>query len=135
MSVKEYSDKLRKREQRRTHVRKNIEGTPEMPRMTVFKSNRYLYVQVVDDAAGTTLASASTLEESLKGIKRNVEGAGKLGEEIGKRLKDKNVGKVVFDRNGYKYHGIVKAIADGARKAGIGPGGPRERQERQEQAW
>jgi large subunit ribosomal protein L18 len=119
MSVKEYSDKLRKREQRRTHVRKNIEGTPEMPRMTVFKSNRYLYVQVVDDAAGTTLASASTLEESLKGIKRNVEGAGKLGEEIGKRLKDKNVGKVVFDRNGYKYHGIVKAIADGARKAGI----------------
>jgi large subunit ribosomal protein L18 len=119
MSVKELNDKLRKREQRKLHVRKNLEGTPEMPRMTVFKSNRYLYVQVVDDAAGATLASASTLEESLKGIKRNVEGAGKLGEEIGKRLKDKKVAKVVFDRNGYKYHGIVKAIADGARKAGI----------------
>jgi large subunit ribosomal protein L18 len=119
MSVKEFSDKLRKREQRRTHVRKNIEGTPAKPRMTVFKSNRYLYVQVIDDAAGTTLASASTLEESLKGIKRNIEGAAKLGEEIGKRLKEKNVGVVVFDRNGYKYHGIVKAIADGARKAGI----------------
>ena len=119
MSVKEFSDKLRKREQRRTHVRKNIDGTPEKPRMTVFKSNRYLYVQVIDDAAGTTLASASTLEESLKGIKRNTEGAGKLGEEIGKRLKEKNVTVVVFDRNGYKYHGIVKAIADGARKAGI----------------
>lgn len=119
MSVKELNDKLRKREQRRTHVRKNIEGTPGKPRMTVFKSNRYLYVQVVDDLAGATLASASTLEESLKAIKRNVEGAAKLGEEIGKRLKDKNVATVVFDRNGYKYHGIVKAIADGARKAGI----------------
>jgi large subunit ribosomal protein L18 len=119
MSVKEFSDKQRKREQRRLHVRKNIEGTPGKPRMTVFKSNRYLYVQVVDDAAGTTLVSASTLEEPLKGFKRNVEGAGKLGEEIGKRLKEKNVATVVFDRNGYKYHGIVKAIADGARKAGI----------------
>ena len=119
MSVKEYNDKLRKREQRRIHVRKNLEGTPEKPRMTVFKSNRYIYVQVIDDAAGTTLASASSLEESLKGFKRNIEGAGKLGEEIGKRLKEKNVGTVVFDRNGYKYHGIVKAIADGARKAGI----------------
>jgi len=78
-----------------------------------------MYVQVIDDASGTTLASASTLEESLKGVKRNVEGAAKLGEEIVKRLKEKNVSVVVFDRNGYKYHGIVKAIADGARKAGI----------------
>jgi len=119
MSVKELSDKLRKREQRRTHVRKTLSGTPEKPRMTVFKSNHYLYVQVVDDAAGATLAAASTLEESLKGMKRNVEGAAKLGAEIGKRLKDKNVATVVFDRNGYKYHGIVKAIADGARAAGI----------------
>ncbi|HUX37113.1 MAG TPA: 50S ribosomal protein L18 [Rectinemataceae bacterium] len=119
MSVKELNDKLRKREQRKLHVRKNIEGTAEKPRMTVFKSNRYLYVQVIDDMAGATLASASTLEESLKSIKRNLDGAGKLGEEIGKRLKDKNVATVVFDRNGYKYHGIVKAIADGARKAGI----------------
>jgi len=119
MSVKELSDKLRKREQRRLHVRKTLSGTPEKPRMTVFKSNRYLYVQVVDDSAGATLASASTLEESLKEIKRNVEGAAKLGEEIGKRLKEKSVSTVVFDRNGYKYHGIVKAIADGARKAGI----------------
>jgi large subunit ribosomal protein L18 len=119
MSVKELSDKLRKRGQRRLHIRKTLSGTPEMPRMTVFKSNRYMYVQVIDDVAGATLAYASTLEESCKGFKRNLEGAGKLGEEIGKRLKDKNVASVVFDRNGYKYHGIVKAIADGARKAGI----------------
>lgn len=119
MSVHELSDKLRKRTQRRQHVRKNLSGTAELPRMTVFKSNRYLYVQVIDDSAGATLAAASTLEEALKGVKRNLEGAAKLGEEIGKRLKDKNVAKVVFDRNGYKYHGIVKAVADGARKAGI----------------
>ncbi len=119
MSVRELNDKLRKRVQRRLHVRKTLSGTPEKPRMTVFKSNRYLYVQVVDDAAGATLASASTLEESLKGLKRGVDGAAKLGEEIGKRLKEKSVSTVVFDRNGYKYHGIVKAIADGARKAGI----------------
>ncbi len=119
MSVREQSDKLRKREQRKVHVRKTVEGTPEKPRMTVFKSNRFLYVQVVDDSVGHTLAAASTLEEGLKDAKRNVEGAARLGEEIGKRLKEKNVATVVFDRNGYKYHGIVKAIADGARKAGI----------------
>ena len=119
MSVHELNDKLRKRGQRKLHVRKTLSGTAGKPRMTVFKSNRYLYVQVIDDSAGATLASACTLEESLKGVKRNVEGAARLGEEIGKRLKDKNVAAVVFDRNGYKYHGIVKAIADGARKAGI----------------
>ncbi len=119
MSTKEQESKLRRRDQRKMHVRKNLEGTPERPRMTVFKSNRYLYVQVIDDLAGTTLAAASTLEESLKAVKANLEGGAKLGEEIGKRLKDKKIGTVVFDRNGYKYHGIVKAIADGARKAGI----------------
>ena len=119
MSAKELSDKLRKRQQRKLHVRKTLSGTPEKPRMTIFKSNRFMYVQVIDDAAGVTLASASTLEETLKGLKRNKDGAAKLGEEIGKRLKEKNVGVVVFDRNGYQYHGIVKAIADGARKAGI----------------
>ncbi len=119
MSVRELSDKLRTRAQRRHHGRKTLSGTAEKPRMTVFKSNRNLYVQVIDDSVGGTLASASSLEESLKSLKRDVEGAAKLGEEIGKRLKEKKVERVVFDRNGYKYHGIVKAIADGARKAGI----------------
>jgi large subunit ribosomal protein L18 len=93
MSVKELSDKLRKREQRKLHVRKTLSGTPEKPRMTVFKSNKYLYVQVIDDVEGNTLASASSLEESLKGFKRNLDGAGKLGEEIGKRLKEKKGGR------------------------------------------
>jgi large subunit ribosomal protein L18 len=87
--------------------------------MSVFKSNIHMYVQVVDDSVGHTLAAASTVEKSLKDIVRNVEGAGKLGEEIGKRLLEKGIKTVVFDRNGYHYHGIVKAIADGARKAGI----------------
>ncbi|MEN6364126.1 MAG: 50S ribosomal protein L18 [Rectinema sp.] len=119
MSVKELSDKLRKREKRKIHVRKTISGVPGKPRMTVFKSNLNFYVQVIDDTVGNTLASASTVEKTLKDLTRNVEGAGKLGEEIGRRLKEKGISVVVFDRNGYKYHGIVKAIADGARKAGI----------------
>ena len=119
MSTKEQSEKLRRRDQRKGHVRKSITGTPERPRMTVFRSNKYLYVQVIDDADGKTLAAASTLEEALKGTKPTVEGGAKLGEAIGARLKEKGVAEVVFDRNGYKYHGVVKAIADGARKAGI----------------
>ena len=119
MSVNEQLDKLRKREKRRIHVRKNISGSPEKPRMTVYKSNTQIYVQVIDDLAGNTLASVSTLEEAMKGVRRNVEGAGKVGEEIGKRLSEKGIKTVIFDRNGYKYHGIIKALADGARKSGI----------------
>jgi len=104
---------------RHWRVRNKLSGTAARPRMSVCFSNQNIHVQFIDDVAGATLASASSLEESLKGLKRNLDGAGKLGEEIGKRLKEKNVAAVVFDRNGYKYHGIVKAIADGARKAGI----------------
>jgi large subunit ribosomal protein L18 len=119
MSVKELSDKLRKRAKRKLHVRKTLSGVPGKPRMTVFKSNLNFYVQVIDDTVGNTIASVSTLEKDHKDLKRNIEGAGKLGEEVGRRLKALDVSTVVFDRNGYKYHGIVKAIADGARKAGI----------------
>lgn len=119
MSVKELEDKLRKRAKRKVSVRKAIYGNAERPRMTVFKSNIHMYVQVIDDDAGTTLASASTVEKAFKDITRNVAGGARLGEEIGKRLLEKGIKTVVFDRNGYQYHGIVKAIADGARKAGI----------------
>ena len=87
--------------------------------MTVFKSNIHMYVQAIDDSAGHTMASASTVEKNLKAISRNVEGGAQLGEAIGKKLLEKGITTVVFDRNGYKYHGIIKAIADGARKAGI----------------
>jgi len=119
MSTKELSEKIRRRGARKVHVRKTLRGSAERPRLTVFKSNRYLYAQAVDDDAGRTLAAASTLEEALKGVKATVEGGAKLGELLGARLKEKNIGTVVFDRNGYKYHGIVKAIADATRKSGI----------------
>jgi large subunit ribosomal protein L18 len=115
----EIADKTRKRDKRKFHIRKRVEGTTARPRLTVYKSNKYMYLQAIDDVEGKTLAAASTLEESLKGVKRNLAGAAQLGEEMGKRLKEKNIAEVVFDRNGYLYHGIVKAMADGARKAGI----------------
>ena len=119
MSNRELSDKIRKRDARKAHVRKNILGSAERPRLTVFRSNKNLYVQVIDDAAGHTLVAGSTLEEALEGTRPTVEGGTKLGELVGARLKEKNIGTVVFDRNGYNYHGVIKAIADGTRKAGI----------------
>jgi len=112
-------EKDRKRLKRKVHIRKKITGTPERPRMTVTRSNRRLAVQIIDDTKGHTLASASTLEKELREIKANIAGAGQLGEIMGKRLLEKNIKTVVFDRNGYLYHGIVKALADATRKAGI----------------
>jgi len=113
------ADKDRKRLKRKIHIRKRLSGTAERPRMTVFRSNKSLSIQIIDDDKGMTLASASTLEKELHGIKKNVAGGGQLGEVMGKRCLEKNIKCVVFDRSGYLYHGIVKAIADGARKAGV----------------
>ncbi|GHV72877.1 50S ribosomal protein L18 [Spirochaetia bacterium] len=112
-------EKDRKRTKRKVHIRKRIAGTAERPRMSVYRSNKALSIQIIDDVEGSTLASASTLEKDLRSIKANVEGAGQLGEVMGKRLLEKNIKTVIFDRNGYLYHGLVKAMADGARKAGI----------------
>ena len=112
-------EKDRKRLRRKIHIRKRVSGTAERPRMTVTKSNRSISIQVIDDTKGQTLVCASTLEKELKDIKATVEGAAKLGEIVGKRLLEKNIKTVVFDRNGYLYHGVVKALADGSRKAGI----------------
>jgi large subunit ribosomal protein L18 len=112
-------EKDRKRFKRKVHIRKVISGTPEWPRMTVFKSNRSLSIQIIDDVNGNTLVSASTLEKDLRNIKATVAGAGQLGEIMGKRILEKNIKAIVFDRNGYLYHGVVKAMADGARKAGV----------------
>ena len=103
-------EKNRKLARRKAHIRKRVSGTPERPRMTVFRSNMHMYVQVIDDTVGRTLVSASTVEADLKGLKNCV---------AGKRCLEKNIQAVVFDRNGYIYHGIVKAIADGARSAGV----------------
>ena len=116
---KKLSDKNRKRLHRKIHIRKSVYGTAERPRLTVFKSGKNLYAQVIDDDEGKTLASISTLEKEFADLKPNTEGAAKLGEAFGKRLQDKKITTVVFDRNGYLYHGVVKALADGTRKAGI----------------
>ncbi|MDR1576495.1 MAG: 50S ribosomal protein L18 [Treponema sp.] len=112
-------EKDRKRLKRKVHVRKRISGTAERPRMTVTRSNRRISIQIIDDSKGHTLASASTLEKDLRNIKADLEGAGQLGEIMGKRLIEKNITSVVFDRNGYLYHGLIKALADGTRKAGV----------------
>jgi len=112
-------EKDRKRLRRKIHIRKRVFGTAERPRMTVTKSNRCLSIQVIDDTKGHTLVSASTKEGELKNIKVTVQGASQLGEVAGKRLLDNNIKTIVFDRNGYLYHGIIKALADGTRKAGI----------------
>ena len=117
--LKKMLEKDRKRFKRKVHIRKAISGTAERPRMTVFKSNRSLSIQIIDDGKGHTIASASTLEKDLKSIKATVAGASQLGEVMGKRLLEKKITTVVFDRNGYLYHGLVKAMADGARKAGV----------------
>jgi large subunit ribosomal protein L18 len=116
---KKLIDKDRKRLHRKVHIRKSVYGTAARPRMTVTRSNKNLYVQVIDDDEGKTLASISTMEKEFVAVKPNTEGATKLGEAFGARLKEKKITTVVFDRNGYLYHGVVKALADGTRKAGI----------------
>ena len=117
--MKRLEDKRRRRERRRIRVRKRIAGTPERPRMTVFRSNRYTYVQVVDDSTGNTLCAVCNASKDNRAIRNTATDVGKLGELIGGELKKLKISKVVFDRNGYSYHGLVRAVAEGARKAGI----------------
>ncbi len=116
---KKLNDKDRKRLHRKIHIRKSVYGTADRPRMTVTRSNCNLYVQVINDDEGKTLASISTMEKDFAALKANIDGATKLGEALGKRLQDKKITTVVFDRNGYLYHGVIKALADATRKAGI----------------
>jgi large subunit ribosomal protein L18 len=106
-------------------IRKRVTGTDVRPRLTVFRSVAHVYVQVVDDATGTTIAAASTVEPGVKGSLEkgasggNVAGAKAIGKTIAERLREKGVTRVVFDRNGFLYHGRVKAVADAAREAGL----------------
>jgi large subunit ribosomal protein L18 len=104
------------RERRKMRIRQKISGTSEMPRLSVFRSAKHIYAQVVDDVAGKTVAHASTLS---KDVKAEASEAKKVGEAIAKALIAKGISKVVFDRNGYLYHGRVRALADAARKAGL----------------
>ena len=104
---------------RHKRVRAKISGTPEMPRLNVFRSEANIYAQIIDDVNGVTLVSASSLEKGFEGRGNNCEAAAKVGEAIAQRAKDKGIDTVVFDRGGYLYHGRVKALAEGARKAGL----------------
>ena len=117
--LRKMSDKNRQRIRRKFHIRKRLSGTAERPRLTVTRSNCNLYMQAIDDLQGRTLVAISTLEKDFAGLKPNKDGAIKLGEAMGARLKDKSISTVVFDRNGYLYHGVVAALAEGTRKAGI----------------
>jgi large subunit ribosomal protein L18 len=96
-----------------------VRGTSERPRLAVYRSNRYIYAQIIDDIAGNTLASASSQEADLRDGSLNIDKATKVGELLGARAKEAGVSEVVFDRGGYKYHGKVKALADAAREAGL----------------
>lgn len=113
--------KNQSRQRRKIRIRKKVNGTPDRPRLVVFRSNTHIYAQIVNDENGTTLASASSLAISRKepGLHGNIAGAAEVGKAIAKLAKEKNIGKVVFDRNGYIYHGRIKALADGAREEGL----------------
>ena len=111
------------RDKRKTRIRKKIFGTTECPRLTVYRSLNHIYAQLVDDTSGKTIGSKSTLSkdiaEQLSTMKGKVSAAKLVGMEVAKYAMDKNITQIVFDRNGYLYHGRVKAVADGAREAGL----------------
>jgi len=107
---------------RKKRIRKKIYGTPQRPRLSVFRSAKHMYAQVIDDTAGRTLATASTTEKQLIDMPRfenKVAAANYLGKLIGQRAIDKGIQQIVFDRNGFLYHGRVKSLSEGARKAGL----------------
>lgn len=112
-------DKKAQRIKRHTRVRGKISGTPERPRLNVFRSNANIYAQIIDDVNGVTLASASTLDKEFEGASGNCEAAKKVGAKLAERAKDKGISEVVFDRGGYIFHGRVAALAEGAREGGL----------------
>jgi len=122
MRIKTTQDR---RDRIKFRIRKRVRGTGERPRLTIFRSVSHMYVQVVDDASGRTIASASTVEPAVKGTMPkqsaggNIGGAQAIGKTIAERLLEQGVKRVVFDRNGFLYHGRVKAVADAAREAGL----------------
>ena len=112
-------DKNAQRLKRHIRVRGKISGTPERPRLAVFRSNANIYAQIIDDVNGVTLASASTLDKEFEGATGNCEAANKVGKLLAERAAAKGIKVVVFDRGGYVYHGRVAALADGAREGGL----------------
>jgi len=112
-------DKNAQRQKRHVRVRGKISGTPERPRLSVFRSNANIYAQVIDDVNGVTLVSASTLEKDFEGAAGNKEAARKVGVVLAERAKAKGISAVVFDRSGYLFHGRVAELAEGAREGGL----------------
>ena len=113
------TDRKAERVRRHARVRRKISGTAECPRLSVFRSNSNLYVQVIDDTKGITLVQASTLDKEVKTKHSNKEAAKEIGTLIAKRAIEKNIKTVVFDRGGYIYHGVVKELADASREGGL----------------
>lgn len=111
-------DKNKLRKKRHKRIRRNLSGTAERPRLNIFRSNKNIYAQVIDDVEGVTLASASTLDGEVSENPKT-EQAASVGELVAKRAVDKEIEEVVFDRGGYRYHGRIKALADAARENGL----------------
>jgi len=107
------------RERIHKRIRRKVAGTADRPRLAIFRSVAHIYAQVIDDAKGSTLVSASSVEKTAKTNGGNVAAAKAIGKTIAERAKEKGIKKVVFDRGGYQYHGRVKALADAAREAGL----------------
>ena len=112
-------DKNAMRQKRHVRVRGKVSGTPERPRLNVFRSNANIYAQIIDDVNGVTLVSANTLEKEFEGTTGNCEAAKKVGQTLAQRAKEKGIEQVVFDRGGYLFHGRVAALAEGARDGGL----------------
>ena len=112
-------DRKATRQRRHLRVHRKISGTAECPRLCVYRSNTNLYAQIIDDVAGNTLVSASTLDKDVKMKHANKEAAKEVGTLIAKKAAEKNIKTVVFDRGGYVYHGVVKELAEAAREAGL----------------
>lgn len=117
--MKKLIEKAQRRAKTKLRIRSIVKGTAARPRLSVFASNKHLYCQAIDDLTGRTLVAVSDLEKSLVGTKINVEGVKVLGKELGKRLKEQKIETAVFDRNGFRYHGVIKSFADAIREAGI----------------
>lgn len=112
-------DKNTARLKRHARVRKKISGTAARPRLNVFRSAKHIYAQLIDDVAGVTLASASSMEKGFEGFGGNKEAAKKVGMAIAQKAREKGISEIVFDRSGYIYHGRVKELAEGAREGGL----------------
>ncbi len=104
---------------RKMRVRKKVSGTATCPRLTVFRSLRHMYAQIIDDEAGCTLVSASTMNVDVNGAGGNKDAAAKIGEALARKAQEVGIRQVCFDRNGYRYHGRIQALAEAARKAGL----------------